>query len=46
MAQRGLDLLEDEPVERRARIQAMHDMYDFLTREFPKLVDRWEEEDR
>ncbi len=44
MAQCGLVLLEDEPLERRARIQAMHDVYDLLVREFPKLVDRWEEE--
>ena len=46
MAERGLDLLEDEPVKRRARLQAMHDVYDFLVHEFPKLVDRWEEKGR
>ena len=27
-------------------MQEMYDVYDFLTRDFPKLVDRWAEEDR
>lgn len=46
MAERGLNLLEGESAQRRARVQEMHDIYDFLTREFPGLVDRWEEEGR
>lgn len=30
----------------RARLQLMSDMYNFMGREFPKLLDRWEHEKR
>jgi DNA-binding transcriptional regulator GbsR (MarR family) len=41
LAERGLDLLPDDPPERRARLQTMHDLYEFLEEELPKLTERW-----
>jgi len=41
LAERGLDLLSDETLKRRARLQTMHDLYEFLEEELPKLTERW-----
>lgn len=38
----GLELLKDEPEERRRRLVFMRDMNAFLEAEFPKLLDQWE----
>lgn len=46
LAQRGLDLLADEPEARRRRLMDMHDMYKFLEQELPKLIARWRAERR
>jgi DNA-binding MarR family transcriptional regulator len=40
---RGLDVVGNDPVPRQ-RLQLMADMYGFMAREFPKLLDRWEQE--
>ena len=41
LAKRGLDLLPDDAPERRIRLQTMHDLYEFLEEELPKLIKRW-----
>ena len=41
IAARGLDLLPDNDPERQARLQEMHDLYEFLEEELPKLTERW-----
>lgn len=40
MAARGLELLPDNP-NRQKRLQEMHDLYEFLEEELPKLTERW-----
>lgn len=44
LAEQGLDLLVDEPAERRERLQEMRDFYAFFEEELPVLLDRWEAE--
>ena len=46
LAERGLDLMADEPPQRRQRLEIMHATNEFLEREFPKLLDQWEAEKR
>ena len=41
MAARGLELLPDDTSDRRTRLQTMHDLYEFLEEELPKLTERW-----
>ena len=43
LAAQGLLAVGDDPVSRR-RLQRMADMYEFMARGFPKLLDRWERE--
>lgn len=43
MAERGLDALPADDAERRARLQEMHDTYAFFEREYPKLLDQYDE---
>ena len=44
LAEQGLELLADEPAERRERLQEMRDFYAFFEEELPVLLDRWEAE--
>ncbi len=44
LAERGLELMADEAPERRKRLENMHATNQFLEQEFPKLLDRWEDE--
>jgi DNA-binding transcriptional regulator GbsR (MarR family) len=44
LAERGLDLMADAPPERRRRLEIMHATNQFLEDEFPKLLDRWDDE--
>jgi hypothetical protein len=44
LADRGLDLLHDQPAARQERLQAMRDFYAWLERELPALWERWERE--
>ena len=44
MADRGLALLANAEPERRQRLQEMHDLYTFIAREFPQIMERWREE--
>lgn len=46
LAEQGLELLADQPAERRRRLQEMGDFYAFFEREFPALLERWEAERR
>ncbi len=44
IAQRGLVILADETHPSRKWLEEMHDVYAFLEREFPALLERWEQE--
>jgi DNA-binding transcriptional regulator GbsR (MarR family) len=44
LARRGLELLADEPPERRERLEEVASMYAFLARELPALLERWRAE--
>jgi hypothetical protein len=44
LAERGLDLVKDFEPARGSRLRELHDIYDFLEREYPLLLDRWEAE--
>lgn len=46
MAEKGLAVLADAPPSQRQRLELMRDMYSFMEREFPKLLDKWEAEKR
>lgn len=41
---RGLALMSDRPSAARARLQEVHDVYAFLEREFPTLIERFHHE--
>jgi len=44
LAERGLELLADKTPLTRKWLEEMRDVYTFLEREFPVLLERWEEE--
>ena len=44
LAERGLRLVDDQPPEQRQRLQEMRDLYAFFEREFPRLLEQWEQE--
>ena len=44
LAERGLELLEGEAHLNRQWLEEMRDMYAFFEREFPALMERWEQE--
>jgi DNA-binding transcriptional regulator GbsR (MarR family) len=44
LAEKGLSLLGDCPIELKGRLQEMRDMHAFLERELPLLDERWEQE--
>lgn len=46
MADRGLTVLAHVEPERRQRLQEMYDLYTFIEREFPQILERWKEENR
>lgn len=41
MAERGLDVLADEPPAARRRLAEMRDLYAYFERELPALIARW-----
>ena len=41
LAERGLELLKDEPPERRERLEQLHSLMAFFERELPALIDDW-----
>lgn len=44
LAERGLMLIGDSPAEQQRRLCLMRDMNAFMAREFPKLLDAWDDE--
>jgi DNA-binding transcriptional regulator GbsR (MarR family) len=44
LAERGLALLNREPVQRRRRLEELHDLMGFYEREAPALLARWQRE--
>ena len=46
LADQGLALLADAAPARRRNLTEMRDVSEFLEREFPALIDRWQEERR
>jgi DNA-binding transcriptional regulator GbsR (MarR family) len=44
LADEGLALLKDSPPQRKQRLEEMRQMYAFLEREIPILLERWEKE--
>jgi len=44
LAEHGLELLTDKTPLTRQWLEEMRDVYTFLEREFPALLERWEEE--
>ncbi len=46
LADRGLELLADQPVKQQERLQEMRDLYAFFEREFPLILERWADEQK
>lgn len=44
LAERGLSLLPEAEAKRRERLEEMYDLYAFMDREYPKLLERWQTE--
>ena len=44
LCERALELLRGEAQDNREWLEEMHDMYAFFEREFPSLLERWEQE--
>jgi len=44
LAEHGLELLEGKAYVNRQYLKEMRDMYAFFEREFPALLERWEQE--
>ncbi len=44
LAEQGLGALADAPPETRRRLEIMREMNAFLEREFPRLLEKWEDE--
>jgi DNA-binding transcriptional regulator GbsR (MarR family) len=42
LAEQGVRLLRDMPPEQTRRIRELHDLYAFLDREVPALIERWQ----
>jgi DNA-binding transcriptional regulator GbsR (MarR family) len=46
LAERGLAVLPIDDKQKRQRLELMRDMYEFMEREFPKLLQKWDDEKR
>jgi DNA-binding transcriptional regulator GbsR (MarR family) len=44
LAERGLALLDEADSPRRERLEEMYDLYAFMDREYPALLERWRAE--
>jgi len=44
LAERGLELLRDEPAQGRRRLRECRDFYAFFEKEFPALIEKWEKQ--
>ncbi|MBF2079467.1 MAG: MarR family transcriptional regulator [Synechococcales cyanobacterium T60_A2020_003] len=44
LAERGLQLVQDEPPPLQDRLKEMHSIYTFWEQELPQMYDRWEQQ--
>jgi DNA-binding transcriptional regulator GbsR (MarR family) len=44
LAERGLELVANQPPEMRQRLKEVRELYAFFDREYPVLLERWEKE--
>jgi DNA-binding transcriptional regulator GbsR (MarR family) len=44
LTERGIALLADQPPRRRERLEELHDLFGWLNKEFPALLERWEQQ--
>jgi DNA-binding transcriptional regulator GbsR (MarR family) len=44
LAERGLELMDEKHSEMRTRLEDARDLFAFVEREYPLLIDRWEKE--
>ena len=44
LAERGLELMEAQDSELKQRLQEARDLFSYMEREYPLLIDRWEKE--
>lgn len=44
LAERGLELIDNEDTDTREGLAEAHDLYGFLEREYPLLIEQWEKE--
>lgn len=44
LAERGLELVANQPPEMRQRLKEVRELYVFFDREYPVLLERWEKE--
>ena len=44
LAERGLQLMDGRPAEQQERLKEARDLYAFLEREYPLLIEQWEKE--
>jgi DNA-binding transcriptional regulator GbsR (MarR family) len=42
LADRGLEIIADQPAEQKERLQEMRDLYAFIEEEIPLILERWE----
>ncbi len=44
LAERGLELVANQPTEMKQRLKEVRELYSFFDREYPVLLERWEKE--
>lgn len=44
LAERGLELVANQPPEMKQRLKEVRELYSFFDREYPVLLERWEKE--
>jgi DNA-binding transcriptional regulator GbsR (MarR family) len=44
LAERGLELMEAQDSELKQRLQEARDLFSYMEREYPLLIERWEKE--
>ena len=44
LAERGLELMEGQDSELKQRLEEARDLFSYMEREYPLLIERWEEE--
>lgn len=46
LAERGLELMESQDSELKQRLQEARDLFSYMEREYPLLIERWEKEQK